>query len=279
MASLMAREALQTRLGEPGLVLIDLRLAADGGRESYRAGHVPGAVYSDYAGDGWRQKVGSAPGLLPDDAHLAALFGRLGITPHSHVVLIPVGTSANDLAASARACWTLEQAGHARVSILDGGTKGWREAGIAVETGDGHPVAAPPYPLRRLAALRCRAEDVEAALGARTATLVDARSPSYFSGLEKASEARRAGRIPGAIPADYARCFDAASGRLLPPDQLASLFDEVPAEPVICYCNTGHTAALNWFVLSAVLGRPEVSLYDGSMTDWTQDENRPVETG
>lgn len=279
MASLMTREALQVRLGEPGFVLIDLRLAADGGREGYRAGHVPGAVYSDYAGDGWRQKVGNAPGLLPEEAHLSALFGKLGITPASHVVLIPAGSSANDFAASARACWTLQHAGHARVSILDGGTQGWREAGLPVETGDGHPVAAPPYPLQPLPALRCRAEDVEAALAARTATLIDARSASSFNGLEKAPEAKRAGRIPGAIPADYTHCFDAASGRLLPPDQLASLFAEVPAGRAICYCNTGHTAALNWFVLSAVLERSDISLYDGSMTDWTQDDSRPVETG
>ncbi|MCA3629769.1 MAG: sulfurtransferase, partial [Methylobacterium sp.] len=41
----------------------------------------------------------------------------------------------------------------------------------------------------------------------------------------------------------------------------------------------GHTAALNWFVLGEVLGRPDVTLYDGSMTDWTPDDKRPVETG
>ncbi|MCA3607801.1 MAG: sulfurtransferase, partial [Methylobacterium sp.] len=112
MAGLISREALKTRLGQSGLVPVDLRLAADGGRESYLAGHVPGAVYSDYAGDGWRRKVGNAPGLLPDAAHLAGLFGRLGITPKTKVVLIPVGCSANDFAASARAFWTLKQARH-----------------------------------------------------------------------------------------------------------------------------------------------------------------------
>jgi thiosulfate/3-mercaptopyruvate sulfurtransferase len=32
-------------------------------------------------------------------------------------------------------------------------------------------------------------------------------------------------------------------------------------------------------VLSELLGRPDVRLYDGSMSEWTQDEARPVETG
>lgn len=53
----------------------------------------------------------------------------------------------------------------------------------------------------------------------------------------------------------------------------------MPQGPVVSYCNTGHSAAANWFVLSEVLGRDEVALYDGSMTDWTQDPDRPVATG
>jgi thiosulfate/3-mercaptopyruvate sulfurtransferase len=28
-----------------------------------------------------------------------------------------------------------------------------------------------------------------------------------------------------------------------------------------------------------VLRRPQVRLYDGSMSEWTEDETRPVETG
>ena len=51
----------------------------------------------------------------------------------------------------------------------------------------------------------------------------------------------------------------------------------IPAGPTTVYCNTGHTAALDWFALRMILNRPETLLYDGSMTEWTQDEARPVE--
>ena len=47
MSALIFREALEGRMGQAGLALVDLRLAADGGRESYLAGHVPGAICSD----------------------------------------------------------------------------------------------------------------------------------------------------------------------------------------------------------------------------------------
>jgi thiosulfate/3-mercaptopyruvate sulfurtransferase len=60
---------------------------------------------------------------------------------------------------------------------------------------------------------------------------------------------------------------------------LEQLFAGVPSKPVINYCNTGHQAATNWFVLSEVLRRPGVSLYDGSLSEWAEEPSRPVETG
>jgi len=277
---LVSRDWLAARAGDAALVRIDLRLAADGGRAAHEAAHVPSAVFSDYAADGWRQRVGDVPGLLPTEVHLSALLARLGVTPDKHVVLIPTGASGNDFAASARAYWTLKLIGHAAVSILDGGTKGWTAAGMPVDTGFREPMAAAPYPVKTGSVLRSEADATLAAVESGTHVLVDARSASYFAGREKASEARAAGHIPGAISADYVQFFDAATGALKPATELERLFTAVPAgKPIISYCNTGHTAALNWFVLSEVLGRSDVSLYDGSMTDWTQDETRPVARG
>jgi thiosulfate/3-mercaptopyruvate sulfurtransferase len=276
VSPLIPADWLAARAGDKSILRLDLRLPADGGQAAYEAAHVPGAVFSDYAADGWRARVGNVPGLLPSEAHLSALFSRLGIAPSLHVVIIPAGTSANDLAAAARAYWTLRHAGHAALSILDGGTAGWIAGGHPVETGWNEPEAMPPYPFVWREELRSDAGSVLAAMEAGSATLLDGRSASYFAGAEKAPEAMRAGHIPGAINSDYAALFDPARHGLKPRDALAAQLSSNPAQPVISYCNTGHTAALNWFVLSEVLGRPGVSLYDGSMTDWTQDEARPV---
>jgi thiosulfate/3-mercaptopyruvate sulfurtransferase len=276
MQPLVSPDWLAARLDDAGLRLIDLRVAADGGRATYLEAHVPGAVYSDYAGDGWRQRVGNAPGLLPDTAHLSTLFGKLGITPVHHVVLIPFGSSANDLGASARAYWTLRMCGHATVSILNGGSRGWAKSGRPTESGERPAPAAPPYPIGAPLALRRSADEVLAAINAGSALTLDARSGSYFEGREKAPEAKAAGHIPGAISRDYAGAFDTETGALRPIDDLRRYYAQASGAPVISYCNTGHSAALNWFVLSELLGQPDVSLYDGSMTDWTQDEMRPV---
>ncbi len=278
--ALIAAEALAARLGDGDMRILDVRLAADGGRGAHEAGHVPGARFTDYAADGWRAKVGGAPGLLPASDHLARLIGGLGIEPHHHVVLVPAGASANDLAASARVYWTLRTVGHAAVSILDGGFAGWRADGARpVETGWQAPAGSAPYPVALSETWRATARDCLETLEHGGAAFVDARSASYFEGREKAGEALRAGRIPGAHSRDYAGLFDPARHGLKPVPELRQMFAGVPAGSIISYCNTGHTAALNWFVLSELLGREGVRLYDGSMTDWTQDEARPVEAG
>jgi thiosulfate/3-mercaptopyruvate sulfurtransferase len=278
-SGLITPEALSQRLGDSNLVVIDIRSSADGGKAAYEAGHVPGAVHSDYAADGWRAKVGNAPGMLPALEHLAALAGRLGIKPHDDVVIVPAGVSATDFAAAARIYWTLKLIGHGQQAILDGGFKAWNaDPQRPVETGPSAPKPTDPYPVVMQQQLRSNTDATLVASRSKLATLVDARSTSYFEGREKAAEAARAGHIPGAVSRDYAEAFDSGTGALKPIGDLSTLFAGVPNGPAISYCNTGHTAALNWFVMSEVLGREEVALYDGSMTDWTQDSERPVST-
>jgi thiosulfate/3-mercaptopyruvate sulfurtransferase len=279
VSGLVSPEILQASLGRSDLVILDIRSTAEGGRAAFEAGHIPGAVHSDYAADGWRARIGNAPGMLPPLDHLAALAGRLGIRPESRVVIVPAGLAATDLAAAARVYWTLKLIGHGQQAILDGGFKGWQAAPERqVATGPSQPRPAEPYPVVVKQELRSTADATFVAARGKLATLVDARAASYFDGREKAAEATRAGHIPGAVSRDYAAAFDTVTGKLKSRDDLGALYGSVPGGPAISYCNTGHTAALNWFVLSEVLGRDEVSLYDGSMTDWTQDPERPVAT-
>lgn len=276
MTALLDTDGLAALLGAADVAVLEVRSGADGaGLRAFEAGHIPGARHTDYAADGWRQRIGNAPGMLPDRDHLSALFGRLGLEPAQRIVVVPEGKSANDLAAAARIFWTLRIAGYNPIGLLDGGVARWIAEGRTLETGGSRPAAAAPIPITCDFAQRATADDVLAAL-ARHAPLVDGRAPSYFRGEEKAGDAKAAGHIPGAINIDYVEAFDAASGRLKPLPELRDLYRRVPPGPVLSYCNTGHTAALNWFVLSEVLGRPDVALYDGSMTDWTQNPAHPV---
>ncbi len=146
-----------------------------------------------HVADGWRAKVGNAPGMLPPLDHLAGLVGSLGIKPHDDVVIVPAGVSATDFAAAARVYWTLKltpwPAGHSR----------WRIPGV-----ERRPVATgskPVHPRQTGRALSCRRAAAAAQhcrcrprrLEEQVATLVDARSASYFEAARSCgSDARRA---------------------------------------------------------------------------------------
>ena len=279
---LVEPEWLAERLGDSGLRILDIRSVVDGGaRAAYEASHIPGAIHTDYAKDGWRVTRGMATGLLPDRASLAALFGRIGLLPHHHAIIVAAGTSAGDFSAAARVYWTLKVAGHERKSILNGGMIAWcRDPSRKLEAGPGRMLAAAPdYPINLARELRAEVTAVELAIARAGAVLLDSRAADFFEGRAKSPQAMRAGRLPGALQLDHASAFDSHAKMLRPRAELERLFAAIPARPVINYCNTGHQAATNWFILSELLGRPDVSLYDGSLSEWTQEPGRPVAVG
>ncbi len=273
---------LEARLGEPGLVILDIRNAIDGGSaEAYAAGHVPGAVYSNYLTDGWRVTRDGVIGMAPPPAELERLIGGLGIGNRDAVVLVYGGVGATDFGSAARVYWTFKYLGHDRVAILDGGWRRWREAGLPVETGFREPVPV-RFEARPRPEYAVDTAYVEAALAAGGAVFVDARPVGQYLGEEKHEAARAYGHLPGAWSVPQEAFFDPATGGLRPRDELLEVIPPQLLEmegTIVAYCNTGHWAATDWFVLHEILGREQVRLYDASMVGWTRDPARPLETG
>jgi thiosulfate/3-mercaptopyruvate sulfurtransferase len=233
-------------------------------------------VHSDYDKAGWRVTRNGVPFMLPTLAELEKLIGETGIDEDNHVVVVPAGVHATDFGSAARVYWTLKVAGHPAVSILDGGFAAWRAASYPVESGK-RPPSPKIFTARLDDSLLAPGSEVEVLEKSGSgATLLDARPVGYFAGKEKAPSAKAYGHIPGALNLDSATFYDPASNRLRPKDQLAAIAARLPAGPVVTYCNTGHWAATDWFVLAVILDRPNVRLYDGSMAEWTADARRPV---
>jgi thiosulfate/3-mercaptopyruvate sulfurtransferase len=270
---LVSIEWLKQHQPDPSVVTIDVRSAIDGGgAEAYAKAHIPGAVHSDYDKAGWRVTRNGVPFMLPTVAELEKLIGETGIDEDSHVVIVPAGVSATDFGAAARIYWTLKVAGHPSVSILDGGFAAWQAADYPVESGTAVPTPK-IFTVHLDEHLLAQLAEVE---HNEHATLVDARPAGYFDGKEKAPMVQSYGHIPGAINLDSASFYDPATNRLRPKDQLARIAARLPSGPVVTYCNTGHWAATDWFVLAAVLGRSDVRLYDGSMVEWVANPHRPI---
>ncbi|TMJ03288.1 MAG: sulfurtransferase [Alphaproteobacteria bacterium] len=267
---------LKQHLNDPQVLVLDIRSAIDGGgAEAYQNGHIPGAIHSDYDKAGWRVTRGGVPFMLPTLAELEKLIGELGIDEDSHVVVVPAGVHYTDFGSAARTYWTLKVAGVSKVSILDGGYAAWAAAHNATETGASKPSPKifSATPNKALLAERADVQMIEQSGGA---TLIDARPASFFSGKQKAPAVQAYGHIPGAVNVDSATFYDDKANRLKPQAELASIAATLPAGPAVTYCNTGHWAATDWFVLSELLGRKDVRLYYGSMIEWASDASRPL---
>lgn len=260
-------------LDRPDLVILDVRTPPTGG-------FIPGSIHSDYAKAGWRATVDGVPGLLPDTAFLEALIGGLGIGNADHVVLVASGLSASDMGNATRVYWTFKTLGHDRVSVLDGGFAAWSAdpANAVVQTAASRPAATFTAAPRRT--LRSTLPDVKAAVADGGVPLLDARSAEQFDGKAKSPQARAAGTLPGAVLFDSGTVYSAADKRFLDGEAVKALAERAGAgNAPITFCNTGHLASVSWFALSELAGIDGVTLYDGSMSEWTADPARPLKNG
>ena len=272
---------LSENLDDAKLVIIDLRNKIDeGSYETFLEGHIPGAIHSDYLKDGWRVGRDGVVGLLPEADQFQSLARRLGVFDDTHVVIVPAGVSSTDFGSAARAYWTFKVFGHNNVSILDGGFAAWRDyAPGKLETG----AFVAPEPGNIVARFNSEfyigTPDVAAfAANPGQALLVDGRTDEQFYAGGKHPKASKAGRIPSAVLMDQDKAYSPEDNRLKNRDELASIYNDFGNKTIVSYCNTGHWAATNWFVMSEILGQKNVKLYDGSMVEWTANSDLPLET-
>jgi thiosulfate/3-mercaptopyruvate sulfurtransferase len=283
-AGLVGAVDLSGRLGDRDLVVVDatvvLHRPAGGGayrpepaRAAYAEGHVPGAVFADLV-TGLADADAPFPFALPTPGVFAERASELGIGEGARVVVYSQGAPMW----ATRLWWLLRYHGFDDVEVLDGGLPAWRAAGLPLATG-----APDARPRRFVGAVRphllARRADVEAALGDGRTCLVNALPAEAFRG-EGITSYSRPGRIPGSTNLPAGSLVDPVTTLLRPADelrrQLAPYLD--PNQPVVLYCGGGISATVDVFAL-ARLGRDDVRLYDGSLTEWSADPALPLDLG
>ena len=223
--------------------------APERGRESYLAGHVPGASFLDLDDDLSDLSVtGQGRHPLPSAERFSAAASRAGLGAGVFVV------AYGSMGGAERLWWLLRHFGHDDCAVLAGGIDAWRgplrhgpeevepEEFVPRERGD-DTIDADAL-ARRLADPRL--------------VLVDARSAARWRG-EPSPLDPVAGRIPGALSAPWNE------------EQ-----PELPGGELVAYCGSGVTACV-------VLHREHLRgrdglLYPGSWSDWST-RGLPLETG
>jgi thiosulfate/3-mercaptopyruvate sulfurtransferase len=268
---------LQTRLGEPGLTIVDaswyLPAQKRDARAEYEAAHIPGARFLDQ--DAISDPDSPLPHTLPSPQYFAQYVGAMGISADDTIVIY----DGPGFFSAPRGWWMFRVMGVFQVYILDGGFDRWKA--------EGRPVTAEPtkmapnvfhadFDAARVASLA----DMRRIVETKESQIADARGAGRFTGAEPEPRAGiRSGHMPGARNVPASTLSD--NGELLSKDRLRKVVEDAGidlSKPVVTSCGSGVTAAVITLALET-LGHTDNKLYDGSWTEWGGLGDTPVVTG
>jgi thiosulfate/3-mercaptopyruvate sulfurtransferase len=237
---------------------------------AYNDWHIEGAVLWNVYGD-----LKDADYRTIGTEAFQRLIERSGIGPESTVVFYGY--------APALGLWLMRLYGHRDVRILDCSRDTWRA--------EGHPwttdVTQPPSGTFRLGhedrGIRADQATVLDAMSRPDTTLVDVRSAAEYrgerfwpsGGMEPGG---RAGHVPSAVHQPVEGLYR-SDGSFRSAGELRGIFSPEILDgdgELITYCTIGGRAATAWLVLTELLGRDRVRVYDGSWAEWGRTHDAPV---
>jgi thiosulfate/3-mercaptopyruvate sulfurtransferase len=280
MDLLVSCEWLAGELGAPDLRVVDATSFLPGTPRDphgeYLAAHIPGALFLDLST--LCDTDDPRPSTVPSNAQFEARMAALGIGANDRIVVY----DNSPLVSSGRAWWLFRLFGAKAVAILDGGLARWMTEERPVEQGMVTPTPAAQsfHAERDDSQVRSKA-DLLANLASCAAQVVDARGAGRFTGADPEPRAGMAsGHIPGSVNLPTGKTLD-GEGRWKRGDALAAAFAEAGVDldrPLITTCGSGVTAC-NLLFGAALLGKQDVTVYDGSWSEWGLDPETPKAVG
>lgn len=255
-------------LQDTDLVLVDMS-----DNLQYTRFHLPGAInlpyeYLNQSQNKITQSIGSA--------NVVKLLGQLGIQADSNILLYDDSGGLN----AARLYWELQQIGHQKVAILNGGLVKWVRERREI-SGEMHLRKPTQYlPANTDTAASASLNEVKQARAQHKTVLLDVRSEEEYLGDK---DYKRSGHIPGAVSWPWDSALNTGQGFTLQSSQtlketLARVGVTDTQQPIITYCQSGHRAAHTYMTLRA-LGFTNVKVYDGSMQEYARQPDLPLVLG
>ncbi len=274
------------------VVTLDVRNGADVAAFT-AGGHIPGAALVNWAKVRANRMLNGVyvQYIIPSREDFNTLMQAAGVNQDSAVVITCKGSTGEEAAFATRLYWSMKYYGFDNVAVLNGGTTKWMNEKRPVSFDPSSPLPGNFTALTERTEIFATTEDVLAALDSdvnknkykdgKDIQLVDGRELNYYLGSAIKPYVSARGHIPTAkefplhmmVNAGAPATFTSSSVLL---DAIRAMRID-PYGKIIIYCNSGHEGTALWFFLHEILGNQNVSLYDGSMHEWTLDPGRPVE--
>lgn len=247
----------------------------------YFGGHIPGSIQmwrGDYEAPA--NTMGGVTDNLLQPEGFTKLMQGFGVDPDSTVVVYDYKYDAT------RVWWAFYYYGKTDVRVLDGGIKGWTDAGYDTDmisrgkgTHKGTWVAKVTFPTMRV--------DTPEILGLKDRTdaqLWDNREDAEFCGKTIKKGAFRAGRIPWDVQCDWPNFMTKSNDmEWLDAAEMQKVLDRFgfdPSKEQYFICQSGVRTTHGMFALY-LMGWPVEKLhnYDSSWIGWSKDDKLPIEKG
>ncbi len=265
-AALADRHWLRAHLDDPQVRVVEVDVSPT----AYNDWHIDGAVlWNIYA------ELKDADYRTAGPEAFQGIVRRSGIDPDSTVVFYGY--------APAFGLWLMRLYGHRDVRILDCSRDAWQAEGYPQAATASQPTPGTALLGGEDPGLRADQGAVRDAIGRPDTILVDVRSAREYRGecfwpSGGAEPGGRAGHVPSAVHQAVDGLYR-SDGSFRPVPELRRLFAPAVLEgdrELITYCTIGGRAATAWFVLTYLLGRDRVRVYDGSWAEWGRTADTPV---
>ena len=275
MKNIITNEQLYTQLNDPTLILFDAGMLRPGLTGNYVAKAVlPNAQRFDIKNE-LADRSNPLPNTLCSAEQFTQVMQKAGVNHDSLVVIYEDA----GLFSAARAWWMFKAMGFSNVKVLGGGLAKWLELELAVESnytqaslkGDFIAQYQPGYFIDK--------KQVLSATEDANTVILDARAYERFTGKNKEPRAgMRSGHIINSYSLPLTSLLENGEAKSL--DFIQAQFNKLVgnAKQLQFSCGSGVTAcALALFADEC--GYNNLSVYDGSWSEWGADSSRPIAVG